>query len=108
VSKIRGALQLELIPPKGFSICRVPRLSLRTGRFFINFWCSINGIVSDWIENTAYFDVGDGDCYCTGKNMRSYTGSVFLEHEWIYKQKLEYYSQNYGFTTLLHNAHFAF
>ena len=108
MSNIRGAQQLLLIPPKGCSICRLTRLSLRTGRFLKNFWCSINGIVSDWIENAAYIDVGDGDNYCTEKMMRSYTGSVFFEHEWIYKQKLEYHSQNYGFTKLLQNAHFSF
>ena len=60
-----------------FAIDKIP---LATGRYSLTVFCSINGIVSDWIENTFYFNIIGGDFYNTGKIVPDGNGNILLNY----------------------------
>lgn len=71
----------NLIPQTGSITCRIPRLPLPSGEFFINLYCEINGTVVDWIESAATLVVGEGDFYGSGR-LPSGRGDLLVPHDW--------------------------
>ena len=76
------AKQFKMIPTKGDFICEIDKLSLRSGKYIVDLYCSINNEVADRIEHAATFNVTDGDYFGTGRVTLAQTGVVFLDHTW--------------------------
>ena len=60
-------------------IC-IPRLPLMPGRYGFTIYCTINGVVADWIQNAGAFDVEAGNYYQTGKLPPNGQGNFLVDH----------------------------
>ncbi len=51
----------------GTLVCRIPRLPVLPGRYSVNIYGEVNGVLSDWVTDAAEVEVGEGDYFGTGK-----------------------------------------
>jgi lipopolysaccharide transport system ATP-binding protein len=58
---------------------RIPNLPLAEGKYGLTIYCTIGGVVADWIQNAAYIDVESGNYYGTGKAPPQGQGSVLFD-----------------------------
>lgn len=70
------------IPVNGVFQCRFDKLPLLPGAYSINVFCTVNGIIADWLTDAARINVEDGDFYSTGKLPPTGYGSVAVPHDW--------------------------
>ena len=73
----------------GYVSCRIPRLPLTSGTYNINLFISINGLVADWIQNAATFNVQSADYFGTGHLPPATHGSFLVDHSWELHKKKE-------------------
>jgi lipopolysaccharide transport system ATP-binding protein len=67
---------------EGSLVCTFKRLPLLPGTYSVNLYCTVNGILADWIQNATRVNVENGDFYGSGKLPPNGYGSVAVEHEW--------------------------
>lgn len=74
----------DVLRPKVDStiICRIHKLPLLPGRYFISAWCKIGNMISDNIREAAIIDVEGGDFFGTGKLQPKDGGDMLLNHSW--------------------------
>ena len=70
----------EQISPRGRFVVEIPKLPLREGKYYINLWCEVNGILADGIKEAATINVIEGDFYDTGVIPPSGQGLIVVEH----------------------------
>lgn len=66
----------------GAFICRFEKLPLLPGIYTINLYCTVNGILADWVVDAARIQVVEGDYFGTGKLPPKGYGLVLVNHEW--------------------------
>jgi lipopolysaccharide transport system ATP-binding protein len=69
-------------PAAGIFRCTIPKLPLQPGRYSVNVFAQINGVVADWIEHAAFFEVIDSDVFGTGRLPPASHGPLVLQHSW--------------------------
>lgn len=69
-------------PRDGVFICSFERLPLLPGRYDINLYCTVNGVVADWVSNAAAVQVIEGDFFGTGRLPPPGYGSVLTPYQW--------------------------
>jgi lipopolysaccharide transport system ATP-binding protein len=69
-------------PPNGVFRCNFDKLPLLPGTYSVNLFCTVNGIMADWLTDAARITVQDGDFYGTGKLPPQGYGSVAVSHDW--------------------------
>lgn len=52
------------------------------GRYTVNLWCEVNGLLADWVREAAVIGVIEGDYFGTGYLAPLSHGGVVVEHEW--------------------------
>ena len=62
--------------------CTIPKLPLQPGRYSLNVFAQLNGVVADWIEHATFFEVIDSDVFGTGRLPPASHGPLVLEHSW--------------------------
>ena len=67
-------------PISGVFVCEIDRFPLRSGSYYGNIFCRVNGEVSDWIKNAISVNVQDGDYFGTGKLVEQ--GRFVAQHKW--------------------------
>jgi len=72
----------DIVPAKGSLICKFDRFPLLPGSYSVNLYCTVNGILADWVTDAARVNVEDGDYYGSGKLPPKGYGSVVAPHEW--------------------------
>jgi lipopolysaccharide transport system ATP-binding protein len=74
-----------VLPPTGSFVCRIPRLPLSGGLYFVSPFLEVNRDVEDWITPGLPFEVLDGDYYGTGRLYpEGWRGKgVLVPHDWI-------------------------
>jgi lipopolysaccharide transport system ATP-binding protein len=80
---------LDDIPSKGGIILTIPNLPLSQGLYGFNFHLSVNGVMSDWVQEDIPLRVVEGDFYCTGKLPPETHGGFLVNHS----LKIEYSQQ---------------
>jgi len=75
----------DLLPPEGSLFCHFKHFPLLPGTYSVNLYSTVNGLVSDWIQNAARVNVEDGDFYGSGKLPPNGYGSVAVTHDWYAK-----------------------
>jgi lipopolysaccharide transport system ATP-binding protein len=70
------------MPPQGEVRCRIPRLPLPGGRYWINVHSSAGGETLDWVQRAAELTVAEGDFYGTGRTAAESHRTVLVEQEW--------------------------
>lgn len=76
----------RIIPSKGKMICRIPRFPLSPGRYFLNLYCEVNGILADWVQQGGYLTVVEGDFFGTGRLPPAAHGGMLVPHTWKYEE----------------------
>ena len=70
-------------PPCGELVCRIPRLPLHSGRYYVHITCRANGILADKVYEAATFEVLDGDFFGTGALPAMKHSTVLVSHRWF-------------------------
>ena len=70
------------IPATGTLVCRFDVGSLLPGRYTMNIYCTVNGVIADWVKDAAWFDVAEGDFYGTGRLPPAGYGYVVVPYKW--------------------------
>jgi len=58
----------------------IPRLPFVPGRYYFTLFGTIGGVVTDWVQSAASFQVDHGDYYGTGENVPSGQGSILIAY----------------------------
>ncbi len=74
--------QLPEIPATGTLVCRIDRTPLLPGRYSMNVYCTVNGILADWVQEAAIVEVAEGDFYGTGRLPPPGYGATVVPHAW--------------------------
>jgi lipopolysaccharide transport system ATP-binding protein len=72
----------EEVPARGVFRCHFEKLPLLPGAYSINVFCTVNGIIADWVTDAARINIEDGDFYGTGKLPPNGYGAVAVNHDW--------------------------
>ena len=72
----------DLIRPEGSLICKFDVLPLLPGSYSVSLYCTVNGVIADWVQNAGHVNVEDGDFYGSGKLPPNGYGSVAVAHDW--------------------------
>jgi lipopolysaccharide transport system ATP-binding protein len=70
------------LPAEGAMVCRLERMPLLPGNYSVNLFCTINGVMADWVIDAARFDIGGGDFFGTGKLPPHGYGLMAADHRW--------------------------
>ena len=67
------------------AVCRILRLPLSEGRYYIELFLEQNGIIEDWLVDRISIDVSDQSFFGTARNQpQGWEGRVVLvDHEWL-------------------------
>jgi homopolymeric O-antigen transport system ATP-binding protein len=79
--------QLEDLPANGALVCRVDKLPLLPGSYSVNLYCTVNGVLADWVVDAARFDVGSGDFFGTGRLPPPGYGMLAVPHVWEVRER---------------------
>ena len=63
-------------------ICEFDRMALLPGRYTLNIYATVNGVLADWVTDAASIEVSEGDFFGTGRLPSSRYGSVLVAHRW--------------------------
>jgi len=69
-------------PAIGTFRCAIPKLPLQPGRYSLNVFAKVNGVIADWIEHAAFFEVIESDVLGTGRLPPASHGPLVLQHSW--------------------------
>jgi lipopolysaccharide transport system ATP-binding protein len=73
----------ETLPTTGSLICKFERFPLMPGSYSVNLYCTVNGVLADWVKDAARINVEDGDFYGSGKLPPKGYGAVVVPHDWM-------------------------
>jgi lipopolysaccharide transport system ATP-binding protein len=75
--------------PSTVVVCKIPRLLLRPGVYFLSLYIDIDGEVSDRIKDALALEVREADFYGVGVMPSSSQGPLLLEQEWSYSRSTD-------------------
>lgn len=81
LSSARLGESLTLLP-NGSIRCRIPRLPLRSGSYGYSIWCTVDGMLADYVSEAGLVNVVEGDFFGTGKFPARDTGDMLVDHQW--------------------------
>jgi lipopolysaccharide transport system ATP-binding protein len=67
---------------EGEFVCELPDLLLLPGRYSLNIYIEVNGVLADWVRDAMYFDVFESDVYGTGRLPPATHGRVLTPQSW--------------------------
>lgn len=73
------------VPAEGDLVCQFDVAGLLPGRYTLNLYCTVNGVLADWVVDAAVIEVSEGDFYGTGRLPPSGYGSVAVPYRWSLK-----------------------
>jgi lipopolysaccharide transport system ATP-binding protein len=80
--------RMQTAPESGTFVCTIPRLPLTAGRYSVNVYAEVNGVLADWMRNAATFDVVASDFFGTGQLPPGTHGQFLVEHSWSLREDL--------------------
>ena len=75
-------------PHGGAFVCTIPRLPLMPGRYAVNIYAEVNGVLADWLRDAATFDVVASDFFGSGQLPPGTHGQFLVEHSWSLREDL--------------------
>jgi len=82
VSNEVAGSSFEEVPAEGSLNCCFDKLPLLPGTYAVNLYCTVNGVVADWVQQAAQVTVEDGDFFGSGKLPPKGYGSLAVPHTW--------------------------
>jgi lipopolysaccharide transport system ATP-binding protein len=80
-TEVRGSDLGELQADAQHILIDLDKLPLTPGRYGFTIYCTVNGVIADWISNAGFFEVEEGDFYGTGKLPPSSQGNFLLNYK---------------------------
>jgi lipopolysaccharide transport system ATP-binding protein len=71
-----------VLTPRGRLICRIPRLPLSAGIYTYTVWCSVGGVLEDFVRDAGTLTVTEGDFFGTGRLPPNNLGEFLVAHTW--------------------------
>jgi lipopolysaccharide transport system ATP-binding protein len=75
-------------PAVGRFRCKVERFPLSPGQYFITLFCSVNGSISDWVQQAAVLTVEAGDFFRSGRLPPPTHGGFLVPQEWYVEEAM--------------------
>lgn len=75
---------LDVLPADGRLVCRIPELPLSPGRYVINLFSTVGGVIADWVQQASYINVAAGDYFGTGQ-LRPQQEGFLVKNKWTVK-----------------------
>ena len=85
VFHIDNRMRGHSLPPlrsHGTYVCKIPRVNLTPGRYYVNLLIAVDDVVADHVEHVAEFDVRCGDYFRIGQPTPANGGLILVDHEW--------------------------
>jgi lipopolysaccharide transport system ATP-binding protein len=70
------------IPASGAFVCSFRKFPLMPGTYKLNLYCTVNGILADWLVDAVRIHVSEGDYFGSGKLPPKGYGAILVDHEW--------------------------
>jgi lipopolysaccharide transport system ATP-binding protein len=67
---------------KGEFRAHINKMPLSPGRYTVNVWCEVNGVLSDWVREAAVIHVTAGDFFGSGFLPPASHGGLMVDHFW--------------------------
>jgi lipopolysaccharide transport system ATP-binding protein len=77
--------EFDLVPSCGQFSCLVKRLPLTPGQYYLNLYCTVNGVLADWVQQAAHLMVEAGDFFGTGRLPPQTHGGILVAQDWRVK-----------------------
>jgi lipopolysaccharide transport system ATP-binding protein len=77
-----AGVDFESIPSTGRFSCRVERFPLAPGQYYVTLFCTVNGIIADWVQQAMLLTVEAGDFFGTGRLPPSSHGGFLIPQDW--------------------------
>jgi lipopolysaccharide transport system ATP-binding protein len=74
--------RVDSLPANGTLVCTLNAANLMPGTYTIDLYCTVNGIVADWIADAARVEIADGAYFKQGKLPPPGYGHVLVPQEW--------------------------
>jgi lipopolysaccharide transport system ATP-binding protein len=71
-----AATLAEVHPGRELVEFRIPKLPLVAGRYYFTLFGTVGGVIADWVQSAASFDVAHGDFFGTGRTLPAGQGSI--------------------------------
>ena len=65
----------------------INKIPFTPGKYNLTLFCSIKGVIADWIPNAFYFNILPGDFYNTGRELPYGQGNFLMQYSYILKAK---------------------
>jgi lipopolysaccharide transport system ATP-binding protein len=78
---VTGAL-FDNLPSSGTFVCDFSKLPLLPDTYTVNLYCTVSGVLADWVVNAARIYVIEGDYFGTGKLPPKGYGAIVVPHKW--------------------------
>ncbi len=72
---------------EGVVDCRIDRLPLAAGPYFLNLTVRSNDAIEDWVQEAAVLNVENGDFFGTGRISPPSHGGVYIDQAWSVAEK---------------------
>jgi lipopolysaccharide transport system ATP-binding protein len=72
--------EIPKIENKGEFICKIPYFPLREGLYYGNLYCTVNGVLADWLRPGVKIKVIDSDAHGTGRLVAQ--GKFVTTYDW--------------------------
>jgi lipopolysaccharide transport system ATP-binding protein len=73
---------VSVLPTNGTLVCRLDDANLMPGSYTIDLYCTVNGVVADWIADAARIEVAEGAFFKSGKLPPAGYGHVLVPQHW--------------------------
>lgn len=73
---------IDRLPTTGVVSCRIPQLPVMPGAYLITAFCTVGGLVADWVIHAGALEVEGGDFFDSGRLPPEGNGSVLVKHSW--------------------------
>lgn len=71
----------------GSFVCSLDKFPLAPGRYNLNLYCEVNGVVADWVRGAANLDVDAGDFFGSGRLPPATHGGVLVPQQWAAQEQ---------------------
>jgi lipopolysaccharide transport system ATP-binding protein len=75
-------VDFESAPKAGRFSCRIERLPLAPGQYYVTLFCRVNGIIADWVSQATLITVEAGDFFGSGRLPPSTHGGFLIPQRW--------------------------
>ena len=82
-STFDSSCDLKMLSEKKIVACKIPKLPLTKGDFYLNYSLFINNELVDQLDTAFSFQVQQGDFFGNGEIDRNASQGIYIDQEWI-------------------------